>query len=426
MVENSTQYVNIYSFIHSDYGIIHIGSTVNSLSKQIKYHKHASNIHIYNPLYVFINNNGGWKKINCNLIEKYNYITKRSIIERINNLKNELNIYNIKGNISSYIDNKYNTGKIYKLVHDDLGLVYIGSTKNKLSVRYTLHKYNSKFSTAYVYKCINENGGWEKLKIELIESYPCSSKHELEKRERYWIEELNPIGNKIIPTRTITEWKEENKEYCTKIMKQYREKNKLRIKDLMKNYRLKNKDYISNIKKNWYNINKKRVCERMKNIYYNNREKKLTYQKEYSEKNKDHIKEYNKNYREKNAEKLKEYKENHKEYYKAYMKEYNKKYNEKLKLEREKKKQEETEEEKQRKDAERAAKKEAARLKMNEQIRAQTKKKKEEGTYVAYKQPHVMCQVCNIEVLKGNFERHQNTVKHKKNLEIQKEIVIPA
>lgn len=42
----------------------------------------------------------------------------------------------------------------------------------------------------------------------LIEKYECKCKDELHSRERYWIDELKPELNKVIPKQTQKEWRE--------------------------------------------------------------------------------------------------------------------------------------------------------------------------------------------------------------------------
>jgi hypothetical protein len=49
----------------------------------------------------------------------------------------------------------------------------------------------------------------------LVENYSCNSKKELETRERYYIEN-NECVNKNMPTRTMKEYQEENKEKIKK------------------------------------------------------------------------------------------------------------------------------------------------------------------------------------------------------------------
>jgi len=104
--------------------------------------------------------------------------------------------------------NKYQNGKIYKLVHDDK-VIYVGSTISKLNKRFVEHKGKSKRNPdRKIYKFIS-NVGWNNVNIELIENFNCNNKKELELRERYYIELLKPDLNHNIPTRTTKEYHEE-------------------------------------------------------------------------------------------------------------------------------------------------------------------------------------------------------------------------
>ena len=64
----------------------------------------------------------------------------------------------------------------------------------------------------FVYQFIRDKGGWDEWVMIPIEVFPCNDKKELEVRERHHIELLKPKLNKNIPTRTIKEWYEDNKE----------------------------------------------------------------------------------------------------------------------------------------------------------------------------------------------------------------------
>ena len=112
--------------------------------------------------------------------------------------------------------NKYQNGKIYKLVCDNSPLVYYGSTCQKyLSSRLTDHKTSRSCSSKELFEL-------GKVTIHLIEDYPCNSKKELEDRERIYIEfilknfDYKIICNKRIPCRTkkesSKEWYIKNKE----------------------------------------------------------------------------------------------------------------------------------------------------------------------------------------------------------------------
>ena len=56
--------------------------------------------------------------------------------------------------------------------------------------------------------------------MELLENYPCNNKYELETRERYHIEN-NECINRMIPTRTSKEWRDDNKEIIKENKKIY-------------------------------------------------------------------------------------------------------------------------------------------------------------------------------------------------------------
>jgi hypothetical protein len=51
-----------------------------------------------------------------------------------------------------------------------------------------------------VYEHINAIG-WDKVRIVLIENYPCENKRALIMRENYWYQELGPVLNNNVPGR---------------------------------------------------------------------------------------------------------------------------------------------------------------------------------------------------------------------------------
>ena len=111
--------------------------------------------------------------------------------------------------------NKYQNGKIYKLVCDNSPIIYYGSTIQKLTCRLAGHKYDYKRKKGCYSSELFELG---KVSIHLIEKYPCNSRQELEAYERIYIEfilknfEYKIICNKEIPCRTNKEYREDNKE----------------------------------------------------------------------------------------------------------------------------------------------------------------------------------------------------------------------
>ena len=123
---------------------------------------------------------------------------------------------------------KYQNGKIYKIVNDTLNLTYYGSTCQKyLHSRFYKHKKQDQQYSSY--KLFEEG----EAKIFLVELFPCESKLELEKRERYYIEN-NECVNMKIPTRTSKEWREANKDKLESKRIIYYEKNKEIIKEKQK------------------------------------------------------------------------------------------------------------------------------------------------------------------------------------------------
>ena len=106
----------------------------------------------------------------------------------------------------------YQLGKIYKIVDNTNGNVYIGSTcEPTLARRLSNHVQDYKRreirnNNTRSFQIIDNNN----YDIILIENYPCERKDELHARERYYIEALECV-NKQIPARTRKEFNIYNK-----------------------------------------------------------------------------------------------------------------------------------------------------------------------------------------------------------------------
>jgi hypothetical protein len=186
------------------------------------------------------------------------------------------------------IINKYQGGKIYKIVCRVTNLVYIGSTTEKyLSDRLKGHrsKFKTKLGNITSFKVL-ESGDYY---IELVELFPCNSKDELLVRERYYFDVIDCV-NKLKPKITI----EEEKERIIKQNKKYYEENKYKLKEYQKKYRENNEDKKKEQKKKYYEENKEQVKKQIKKYYQNNIDKIKEREKEYYQNNKDKIKEINK------------------------------------------------------------------------------------------------------------------------------------
>ncbi len=209
----------------------------------------------------------------------------------------------------------YNNGKIYKIIDNTNGNIYIGSTtKQYLSQRLAGHVsdyknfINNKYHFVTSFTIIENND----YTIELIELYPCGSKDELHAREGYHIRN-NECVNRIIVGRTPKEYFEDNKDTIREYTRAYCDNNKDKIREYMKAYCDNNKDKIRERKKTYYEDNKDKIREQKKSYCEANKEAIREQRKAYCEANKEAIRERKKAYREANKDKIKEYKKVYRE-----------------------------------------------------------------------------------------------------------------
>tara|TARA_R110002012_G_scaffold319968_2_gene541975 strand:+ start:67 stop:618 length:552 start_codon:yes stop_codon:yes gene_type:complete len=149
----------------------------------------------------------------------------------------------------------YNESKIYKLCCRDTSIedIYVGSTINftrrKCGHKSKCNNPNSDQYNKKAYQFIRDNGGWDNWDMILLEEVKVNSKLELHKKEREYVDLLKPSLNIAIPTLTIKEYRDINKEYFKKYMKEYR---------------INNKEYIIQFKKEHYQNNKEIISEKTK------------------------------------------------------------------------------------------------------------------------------------------------------------------
>jgi len=88
----------------------------------------------------------------------------------------------------------YSEGKIYRLYSKEGDKCYIGSTIQPLWRRLQVHKYIGNRCRSKelfnLYNCIE---------IELLEEYPCDTRHQLETREKAYIQMYDNCVNKNLP-----------------------------------------------------------------------------------------------------------------------------------------------------------------------------------------------------------------------------------
>jgi len=180
---------------------------------------------------------------------------------------------------------KYNNSKIYKIVDNTNGNVYIGSTFQKyITTRLASHvsDYKKYLNNKYHYVTsfeILKNGNYD---IVLIENFSCETKEQLHAKERYYIESMSCV-NKFIPNRSPTEWHKENyiknRDKISERKKEYYTQNKDKISEYKKEYRSTHKDELSEKRKEYVNKHKDEISEKRK-------EHRIKHKDEISEKRK--------------------------------------------------------------------------------------------------------------------------------------------
>ena len=165
---------------------------------------------------------------------------------------------------------KYQRGKIYKIVSDDLpNVCYIGSTVQTLSNRLSGHRASYK---SYLNGKASYTSSFELIKtgnaiIYLIQDYPCTTKNELERREGELIRQyrFDPtcemVINKVIAGRSGKEYYQDHKVKHNLQSKQYREDNKEKVSINAKQYHKDNKEQLNLHSKQYYQENKKKIKE---------------------------------------------------------------------------------------------------------------------------------------------------------------------
>lgn len=173
------------------------------------------------------------------------------------------------------ITNKYHNGQIYTIRSYETDKFYIGSTTQPLHKR--LYEHRAKYKTG---KRDNMSSfiilEYDDNYIELLETFKCESKYELEKREGELIRlHREKCVNVVMPTRTKKQYYEDNKAEILERSKKYVENNRDIVsayqkqygcdnKEDIKKYRENNRDKLSKQYKQWAKDNKIKISERMK------------------------------------------------------------------------------------------------------------------------------------------------------------------
>lgn len=205
-------------------------------------------------------------------------------------------------------------GKIYRIIHLDSDVCYVGSTSKSVEFRWSNHitSYDRWLNGGV---CVGiyplfQLYGIERFKVIVEKEYDVCDRNQLRAYEQLWINRFKKTAvnknaafnlNILIRNR----YYKANKEMCLAKVKQWQEANK----DKMKQYREANKDKV----KQWKEANKDKIAKQSKQFREANKEKLAKQSKQYYEANKDKIAKKNKQYHEANKDKNKQYREANKD-----------------------------------------------------------------------------------------------------------------
>jgi hypothetical protein len=147
----------------------------------------------------------------------------------------------------------YKKGKIYTIrCYNDTSLIYIGSTTQTLSQRWTDHKKNcsvEKYQNVLLYKKLNELGK-DNFYIELYDEYPCENKIELEKKEGEITRQIGTL-NQRVAGRSHEEYLKEEKDKVKISQQKYKNKHEEESKQYQSKYQNENKESIKQQRKQY-------------------------------------------------------------------------------------------------------------------------------------------------------------------------------
>ena len=170
----------------------------------------------------------------------------------------------------------YERGKIYKIICNETGKIYVGSTTESILAR-RLAGHKNKYKNQYLKGNIYYTTSFEIIKngnyyIELICNCPCNSKDELHTMEGKYIREMDCV-NKCIAGRTDKQYRIDNSEKIKESKKQYRANNSEKIKESKKQYRANNSEKIKESNKQYRANNSEKIKQYREKYAKDNSEK---------------------------------------------------------------------------------------------------------------------------------------------------------
>ena len=91
---------------------------------------------------------------------------------------------------------------------------------------------------------MREHGGWDNVDMILIAGRAWANSLDARQIDGGHVEDLNSTLSRIVPSRTDTEWREENKEHLAINDKQWREEDKEQYQAQRKEYRDQDEELI--------------------------------------------------------------------------------------------------------------------------------------------------------------------------------------
>ena len=143
-------------------------------------------------------------------------------------------------------------GKVYKIIHNQSDICYVGSTFNTLRDRWGRHRKTSKCAIS---KYIEEYGR-DNFKIILIKEYEVIDRTHLEAYEQLWINKLKCINSQsafTIKKIAKKDYRAKNKEQINQKVQEYKEANIDKIKSYQKDYKKQNKEKNSKYQEEYRN-----------------------------------------------------------------------------------------------------------------------------------------------------------------------------
>lgn len=162
-------------------------------------------------------------------------------------------------------------GRVYKIIHLDSSLCYIGSTCDTLPGRWRVHKNTykawtsdkDKYSTVSLYPYL-EQYGVERFKMLLIQEYQVADKNQLRAFEQLAINRTKSCCNRQAALQLVgtSSMAKHYTQLVSEHKRLYQQANKQVISEQKKEYYRANKDAINNRSKDYYDANKEELNQK--------------------------------------------------------------------------------------------------------------------------------------------------------------------